>query len=456
MCSLGGMRASNTWILLTRHNRVYSETPNFHIMRGQFFICASLAATLAQSQWLQVHPQYSIVGLETLQHDVSWLTMTGPDNGFLAEGANPPGSSGPSFWIHHTDDDWNNEATVSGSGGDLSGSCCTSILLSTYSPATVFYYKPMSGPSGPLYSTTVTDGVVQNRVWAPYPAAIQRMSPMNGTTLFAVQYLTYGTFFSVKRTEEEASYIDTLPGIPSKVVFLNADQGAMLTDLTSGARKLLITLDGGYTWTPALSDPAQSIQDAQWAPDGSLWLVGNQGLLIRSLDLGQNWDTLASFTDETLLSVAPYSGDSAWVSGLQGFVAVTGNAGDSWTDRSIEDTLSFRIQGFIGALYATSVSTLPLPNVGRRVYRYGTLAGFEEFELAPLRWATNSDGVVLQIGPNEGEVATEIYDASGRLTGDRQYGPTLRLRGHDPGLYHLRIETNKRKIHLKVVWVGQH
>lgn len=424
-------------------------------MRRQFFPCALLVATLAQGQWLQMHPQYSIVGLETLQHGISWLTMTGPENGFLAEGASPPGSSGSAFWIHHTGDDWGTETVVGGSGGDLAGNCCISFLLNTYSPATVFYYIPMSGPVGPLYSTTVEDGVVHNRNWAYYPAAIHSMSPTNSTSLFAVQYLTYGTFFSVRRTVEEAVYIDTLPGTPRKVVFQNADQGAMLTDLSSGARELLITLDGGYTWTSALSDPAQSIQEAQWAPDGSLWLVGDQGLLIRSLDLGQNWDTLASFTDETLLSVAPYSGDSAWVSGPQGFVAVTGNAGASWTDRSIEDTLTYRLQGFTGALYATSVSTLPLPNVGRRIYRYGTLAGLEELELAPLRWATNSDGVVLQIGPNEGEVATDIYDASGRLTGDRQYGPTLRLRGHDPGLYHLRINTNKRKLHLKVIWTGE-
>jgi len=281
------------------------------------------------------------------------------------------------------------------------------------------------------------------------------MSPMNGTALFAVQYLTYGTFFSVKRTEEEATYIDTLPGMPSKVVFLNADQGAMLTDLSSGPRDVLITVDGGLSWTSTLSDPAHSIREAAWAPDGSLWLVGDQGLVIRSIDLGQDWDTLASFTNENLLSIAPYSGDSAWISGPQGLVAVTGNAGVSWMDRSIEDTLSFRIQAYPGTVYATSVTPLLPINVARRIYRYGTLAGSEELEPSTLRWATNSEGVVLQLGPNESEVATEVYDAMGRLTGDKQNGTTVRLHGYAPGLYHLRIDTNRRKVLLKVIWPGQ-
>jgi len=281
------------------------------------------------------------------------------------------------------------------------------------------------------------------------------MSPMSATSLFAVQYLTYGTFFSVKRTVDEATYIDTLPGIPRQVVFLDNEHGAMLTDLSSGQRELFITLDGGYNWTSRLSDADQVLRAAQWASDGSLWLVAGQDLVLRSVDLGISWDTLAILTDETVLSVAPYSGDSAWVSGSHGFVAVTGNAGLSWADRSIEDTLSFRIQAFPGAVYTTSLTPLVQPIGGRRVYRYGTLAGYDEVEPATLRWVTNSEGVALQLGTNETEVSTEIYDSLGRPTGDRQYGPSVRLRSYATGMYHLRVETNKRKASLKVVWMGQ-
>ena len=95
-----------------------------------------------------------------------------------------------------------------------------------------------------------------------------------------------------------------------------------------------VTTDGGQTWqdgSPRLPNPEllhlYSI-DAQ--DDGSLLMVGEFGLVLRSSHGGSAWESLQLNYDGTLFQVSSAAGRT-WVAGLRGNVFYSDDQGDSWT-----------------------------------------------------------------------------------------------------------------------------
>lgn len=408
----------------------------------------------ASAQWQRLQPHYSIVGFQTLNHYTQWVTMTGAGNGLLTEGASPPGSSGPAFWIHHTDNDWAMERHVGGSGGDLAGSCCTSTLLDIHAPATAFYYKPYYSNWGPVHSISVIDGAAVTRAWVNFPAPILMMSAMNDTSLYAIHYLNYGSFFSVRRTVNQAQQLGPIPGLPRQLDFLDTQTGALLFDFQSEHRELRVTHDGGISWNAVLRDPSHSIRHVQWAPDGSLWLACDSGLAMRSSDLGQTWDSLPRLTNEPLLSVSAYDRDSAWVGGLSGLVAATGPGSAGWTLLPVDDAAGMRVQVFPGAVYASSMTSVTQLHGVRRIYRYGYPAAEPDPTPQTFGWAHHPEGIQLFLEADEAITAQEIHDAAGRQVVGDTHGGLVGMAMLARGVYHLRIVTNKREVRLKIPWPG--
>jgi hypothetical protein len=328
-------------------------------------------------------------------------------------------------------------------------------LLDTYPPATVYYYVNESYPvTGPLHALSSESGVTVHQIWPYYAAAIHRMSAMSASALFAIQYMTYGTFFAVRRTAEEAVYIGPVPGIPYQLDFLDTAYGAMLTDMPQGQRELLVTFDGGNSWETKQYDPLQNIRHVQWGPDESLWLAGSNGLVMRSLDYGEAWDTLQSFTGGLIHSVSAYDSDSVWVSGPEGIVAYTGDAGVNWTMVPLQDSLTFRVQVFPGAVYATSTSSIAPFSGNRRIYRYGALVPDTLTTQSVNWWANDTEGIRLLLNPGETITAAQFSDVAGRLTRTEWDGSVLQMRSLATGVYYLLLSTSTRNVATKLMWSG--
>jgi len=94
-----------------------------------------------------------------------------------------------------------------------------------------------------------------------------------------------------------------------------------------------VTEDGGRTWQDrSLSLPNPEIlhlYSIHAIDTNTLLIVGEFGLVLRSLDRGVSWEPLESEYDGTLFSVSGTDGH-AWIAGLRGNVFYSADAGDSW------------------------------------------------------------------------------------------------------------------------------
>ncbi|AYC35123.1 glycosyl hydrolase [Pseudomonas cavernae] len=98
--------------------------------------------------------------------------------------------------------------------------------------------------------------------------------------------------------------------------------------------------DAGLTWNalPLEVDSAH-LNGMDGGADGRRMLVGEQGLVLRSSDAGQHWQTLPSFYNGSLFGVVRLSAQR-WVTyGMRGHVFVSDNFGDSWEEVKVGNKL---------------------------------------------------------------------------------------------------------------------
>lgn len=89
------------------------------------------------------------------------------------------------------------------------------------------------------------------------------------------------------------------------------------------------TDDGGVSWRLQLTVPERVVAGA--APSATVaWLVGEQGLVLRTLD-GEEWSRLSQPTDATLVAIEAADGRRATVTAADGRQFRTVDAGTEWT-----------------------------------------------------------------------------------------------------------------------------
>ena len=94
-----------------------------------------------------------------------------------------------------------------------------------------------------------------------------------------------------------------------------------------------VTTDGGRTWTDGsarLPNPEfLHLYSISPIVGNVLLMVGEFGMVMRSLDAGNSWESLDLGYEGTLFSVSGAAGE-AWVAGLRGNVFYSPDAGNSW------------------------------------------------------------------------------------------------------------------------------
>ncbi|MDI3394909.1 YCF48-related protein [Pseudomonas sp. V98_8] len=98
--------------------------------------------------------------------------------------------------------------------------------------------------------------------------------------------------------------------------------------------------DAGQTWTPQVLDiDSAHLNSMAGGDDGRRMLVGEQGLVLRTADGGQHWQTLPAFYSGSLFGIVRLSANN-WVTyGMRGHVYVSHDFGDSWTQIDVGNQL---------------------------------------------------------------------------------------------------------------------
>ncbi len=109
--------------------------------------------------------------------------------------------------------------------------------------------------------------------------------------------------------------------------FADPDHGVVI-----GAYGLvLVTGDGGRTWRPALDDSERPHANAiTAAPDGTLYIAGEAGSILRSDDRGETWQELPSPYAGSFFGVLALDDGPLLIFGLRGHLFRSEDRGDSW------------------------------------------------------------------------------------------------------------------------------
>jgi photosystem II stability/assembly factor-like uncharacterized protein len=99
------------------------------------------------------------------------------------------------------------------------------------------------------------------------------------------------------------------------------------------------TSDGGKTWLPwasHISNPSNLHLNALAASGGKLYIAGERGLLLRSLDGGVNFETLVSPYEGSYFGVVAARAGELVVFGLRGKAFWSGDDGSTWSPIEIK------------------------------------------------------------------------------------------------------------------------
>jgi len=104
--------------------------------------------------------------------------------------------------------------------------------------------------------------------------------------------------------------------------------------------KFYQSVDAGQTWTAQSLDIDNAhLNSMAGGNDGRRMLAGEQGLVMRTADDGQHWQTLPAFYSGSLFGIVRLSANN-WVTyGMRGNVFVSHDFGDSWTRINVGNQL---------------------------------------------------------------------------------------------------------------------
>ena len=99
--------------------------------------------------------------------------------------------------------------------------------------------------------------------------------------------------------------------------------------------KILLTTDGGYTWTLPASGTDRALYSVDFVDGLNGWVSGQDGILLRTTDGGQSWTRLPSPTAVYMFAIDFLDLQHGWAVGDRSLMLETHDGGATWTVRKV-------------------------------------------------------------------------------------------------------------------------
>lgn len=112
---------------------------------------------------------------------------------------------------------------------------------------------------------------------------------------------------------------------------------------------IVVSQDHGQTWTPQRSGVARSLFGVSFPTAKEGWVVGARGAILHTADSGATWTVQHSGTEKELLAVHFLDATHGWAVGAAGVMLVTQDGGQQWQDRSLSTDVNLNDIYFLDA-----------------------------------------------------------------------------------------------------------
>ncbi len=141
----------------------------------------------------------------------------------------------------------------------------------------------------------------------------------------------------------------------------------------NGIAMLYFSDDSGDTWKRQGMDilpEGKDLADVYAIDQYEVWAVGSDGLVIRTVNSGYNWQVIevSEVATDTFFSDISVFQDRVWLSGDHGLIIFSDDSGDSWTVCELPETAAeYIIQGIHAInedlIYAVGNKPTPIPGI---------------------------------------------------------------------------------------------
>ena len=115
------------------------------------------------------------------------------------------------------------------------------------------------------------------------------------------------------------------------------------------------TTNMGLDWIQQNSGTTHILKSVQFVNQSTGWICGESGLILKTTDGGQNWINQTSGITEHLTDIHFFNLDTGYVTGLSGALIRTTNGGSSWTSISTGTTFDLNSIDFVDAFVGYAV-----------------------------------------------------------------------------------------------------
>lgn len=384
--------------------------------------------------------------------------MTHDFVGFWSRHTHVSSSSGTWFSIYGTENEWETSSEVH-SGGGGSGGCC---MLDGFWPGgmhTLFYVVNDQGAIS-LKSITVGGNDVRRRNYSSSGSVNDGVlvRPISDSLAYYTVSRPQGPVVIRRVSPSGVQLHDTLvagQGAALTISFSDMDNGVVALQGSALSGEVLITTNGGEGWTLSREDAEPWYRSSVWADPGTIYLVGDSGRMIKSMDSGSSWQSLSSPANVNWLSVAARSADSIWVGGSAGALYASVDGGTTWEDQSLQVEKVVRLQVYSTLAYAYTTTPSTFGGITKGLYKLNLdTEGFSGGGTpTDLPWALHPLGIELLLPEEVPLQHIVMFDLLGRPVREMVSGKIL-LMGHLPnGVYWVRVNTSERVRSGKVTWV---
>lgn len=116
------------------------------------------------------------------------------------------------------------------------------------------------------------------------------------------------------------------------IQFFDENQGIILYMNDEYDMEVRMTQDGGETWQLSTTPPMHGIQKISYADENTLYAVGFNASVYKSVDAGDNWEIIHQQPMVINMSVAFKDADHGIYSGEEGDLYVTKDGGETWSN----------------------------------------------------------------------------------------------------------------------------
>ncbi|MCL1934719.1 MAG: YCF48-related protein [Candidatus Azobacteroides sp.] len=150
------------------------------------------------------------------------------------------------------------------------------------------------------------------------------------TKLYFIAIFLFAGIYAGQAQEQEWEYVCSLTG---EGLCRVCTQGSDTVYVVGENGLIAKSVDKGITWDKKYFSGKVTLNDIIFCNHNIGFIVGNNGAILKTQDAGASWEQMISGTAQNINAIAAFDLNNLWVVGNEGLIMYSFDAGETWTTK---------------------------------------------------------------------------------------------------------------------------